>query len=316
MSDSAPVWPGSPAAALDVLGFGQCSLDHVLEVDGPPAFGGKERAGGYARLPGGQIATAVLACSRLGLRSGFVGSVGDDPAAEEVLAPLRRAGVELADVAVVEGATSQIAVIFVDRKSGERTVLWHRDPRLTLELSRLPLDRFGDARVVLLDAGDPELAVQAAGSARGAGRPVVLDADTPTPGIDALLRAVDFPVVSREFAIGRFGSPEAAVRALAEQGARLPVVTLGVRGALGAWRGELLESPAFAVDVRDSTGAGDVFHAGFAAGLLEGLGPAELLRFANAAAALSCSGFGAQGALPDRASIGAFLAEARTRRRP
>jgi sugar/nucleoside kinase (ribokinase family) len=145
---------------------------------------------------------------------------------------------------------------------------------------------------------------------------VVLDADTPTPGIDALLDAVDFPVVSREFAIGRFGSPEAAVRALAEHGARLPVVTLGVGGALALWRGQALASPAFAVDTRDTTGAGDVFHAAFTAALLDGRDARGLLRFANAAAALACRGFGAQGGLPSRSEIESFLAEAKPRIRP
>ncbi len=321
MSDAAhpePVWREASAegARFDVVGLGQCSLDHVLEVDGPPPFGGKERARDYARLPGGQIATALLACSRLGLRTAFVSAVGDDVAAPEVLDPLRAAGVDLSGVVVRPGATSQLAVIFVDRKSGERTVLWHRDPRLALEPSSLDLERFAEARAVLLDGGDIELSTAAAEAARAAGRPVVLDADTPAPGIDALLRAVDFPVVSREFAIGRFGSPEAAVRALAEQGARLPVVTLGVRGALAWWEGECLASPAFAVQARDTTGAGDVFHAAFTVGLLDGLDARALLRFANAAAALSCRGFGAQGGLPKRSEIESFLAEARPLIRP
>lgn len=312
-----PVWSEAAGASdCDVIGLGQCSLDHVLEVDGMPPFGGKERALGYARLPGGQIATALLACSRLGLRTAFVGSVGDDVAAPEVLDPLRSEGVDVTGVRVVAGATSQQAVILVDRKTGERTVLWHRDPRLALEPGSVPLARFARARALLLDAGDPELATEAAGAARAAGRPVVLDADTPTPGIDRLLRAADFPVVSREFAIGRFGSPEAAARALAEQGARLPVVTLGVRGAVGWWQGKALASPAFAVDARDTTGAGDVFHAAFTAGLLDGCDAPELLRFANASAALACCGFGAQGGLPTRSEIAAFLAEARPVVRP
>jgi len=313
-----PVWheAGSAEARWDVVGLGQCSLDHVLDVDGLPPFGGKERARGYARLPGGQIATALLACSRLGLRTAFVSSVGDDVAAPEVLDPLRAAGVDVSGVVVIPGATSQLAVIFVDRKTGERTVLWHRDPRLSLDPARLDSERFATARAVLLDGGDPELSTAAAGAARAAGRPVVLDADTPTPGIDALLRAADFPVVSREFAIGRFGGPEAAVRALAEQGARLPVVTLGVGGALAMWKGQTVASPAFAVDARDTTGAGDVFHAAFTAGLLDGRDAGGLLRFANAAAALACRGFGAQGELPKRSEIESFLAEARPLLRP
>ncbi len=317
MTPGEPVWrdPGD-GADWDVVGLGQSSLDHVVEVDGLPPFGGKERALGYARLPGGQIATALLACARMGLRCSFVGSVGEDAAADEILAPLAGAGIDLAGVVRTPGATSQLAVILVDRKTGERTVLWNRDPRLTLEADRLSLDPFTRGRLLLLDAGDPDAAARAARAVREAGRPVVLDADTPAPGIDALLRVVDFPVVSREFAIGRYGSPEAAVRTLAEQGARLPVVTLGVRGAVAWQAGGLLRSPAFAVEARDTTGAGDVFHAAFCVGLLDGLPAEELLRFANAAAALACRAFGAQGGLPTREQIAGFTAEARPLVRP
>ena len=313
---SGPVWregPGAAPADVDVVGFGQCSLDHVVDVEGLPPFGGKERAVGYARLPGGQIATALRACTRLGLSGAYLGSVGEDAAAAEVLAPLAAAGVDLSGVVRVPGAETQLAVILVDRGTGERTVLWHRDPKLSLEGVALDPARIARGRLLLLDAGDPLAAARAARVAREAGRAVVLDADTPGPGVDDLLRAVDFPVVSREFAYARFGGPEAALRAMARLGARLPVVTLGVDGALGWWEGQAIASPAFEVEARDTTGAGDIFHAGFGVGLLDGLDPLALLRFANAAAAVSCRGLGAQGGLPGREGIEAFLADARPR---
>jgi sugar/nucleoside kinase (ribokinase family) len=95
---------------------------------------------------------------------------------------------------------------------------------------------------------------------------------------------------------------------MAALGARLPVVTAGARGALARENGRTLASPAFAVSVVDTTGAGDAFHGAFAWGLARGLGAAELLRVANAAAALACTAPGAQGALPDAGELGALLA--------
>jgi sulfofructose kinase len=142
---------------------------------------------------------------------------------------------------------------------------------------------------------------------------VFADVDTVVPGVDELLRAVDFPIVSSQFAERRFGGPEEALRGLAELGARFPVVTLGERGAVGGAGGERLASPAFAVPVRDTTGAGDVFHGAFIVAVLEGAGAAQALRIANGAAAMNCRALGAQGGLPTRAELDAFLASAATR---
>lgn len=293
-----------------MVGLGQCSIDHVAVVDGFPPYAGKIAMTSYRRLPGGQIATALLACARLGLRTAFVSSVGDDGAAELVLAPLRAAGIDVSRVLEMPGAASQLALIVVDERRGERTVIWHRDPRLALPRARLERSDVERGRALHVDAGDPDVASWAARVARDAGRPVFADVDTVAPGVDDVLRAVDFPIVSSQFAEQRFGGPEEALRGLAELGARFPVVTLGERGAVG---GRCLASPAFEVEVRDTTGAGDVFHGAFIVAVLGGAGPERALRIANAAAAMNCRALGAQGGLPTPAELEAFLATAKTR---
>lgn len=285
--------------------MGQVSLDRVAVVDGLPAFAGKERMAEALELPGGQIATAARAAARLGLRVGLVTSVGDDGAGDRALAPVAEEGVELVAVKRVAGASSQLAFILVDRKSGERTVLWHRDPRLSLEIGDVPASAVREARLLHLDAGDPEAAAAAAGIARTAGVPVLLDADTFAPGLEPLLARVDYPIVSREFAEA-VGGPEAALEMLAGHGARFPVVTLGAEGCLGG-PPPGRPSPGLRTAVHDTTGAGDVFHAAFAWALLEGLSAAETMRAANAAAAWSCRALGAQGALPTRAELRRLL---------
>lgn len=312
MSD--PLLPGAMRRApFDVVGLGQCSIDHVAVVDGFPPFAGKVAMQRYLRLPGGQIATALLCCARLGLRAAFVSSVGDDGVAEAVLGPLRAAGVDVARVLEMPGASSQLALIVVDQRSGERTVIWYRDPRLAIPRERLARDDVERGRALHLDAGDPDVACWAAGVARAAGIPVFADVDTPAPGVDDVLRLVDFPIVSSQFAETRFGGPEAALRGLAKLGARFPVVTLGERGAIGGAGPAPLASPAFDVEALDTTGAGDVFHGAFICAALEGADAAGALRVANAAAAMNCRALGAQGGLPTRPELDAFLAEARAR---
>jgi sulfofructose kinase len=310
-ADRTPLWPRSSLARpVDVVGLGQCSLDHVCLVDGLPQFTGKDRILDYTRLPGGQVATALLACTRLGLRSAFLGSVGDDDAAERVLEPLRQAGVDVGGVRVVAGCPTQLAVILLDRASGERTVLWYRDTRLALRLQDLSRASIERARALHLDGGDPEVGIWASKVAREAGIPVILDVDTPVPGTAELLAHVDFPIVSHTFAERFFGSgsPREALRGLVGYGARMAVVTLGEIGALGRYGEREIESPAYRVPVVDTTGAGDVFHAAFVWALLEGSDAAGCLRAANAAAGMNCRAVGAQGGLPSRVALEAFLA--------
>lgn len=298
------------SGAVDVVGLGQCSLDHVCLVEGLPQFAGKDRILDYTRLPGGQVATALLACAKLGLRTAYLGSVGDDDAAERVLAPLRSAGVDVTGVRAVAGAPTQLAVILLDRASGERTVLWYRDPRLALRLQDLTRKRVEAGRVLHLDGGDPEVGIWASKVARESDIPVILDADTPVPGTAELLAHVDFPIVSHTFAETFFGTrdPREALRGLSSYGARMAVVTLGELGALARLGDREIESPAYRVAVADTTGAGDVFHAAFAFALLEGLDAEGCLRAANAAAGMNCRAVGAQGGLATREELEAFLA--------
>lgn len=300
--------PRAGARSLDLLGVGECSLDTRVLVEALPPPGGKGRVLEWRELPGGQVATALLAAARLGLRAAYAGAVGDDARAEPVLAPLRRAGVDVSRVVRVAGAATRAALILVERGTGERTVLGQRDEKLgegRAELAQLAL---GGARLLLLDASDLMLATALAERARAEGVPVLLDLDAAAPGFERLLAQVDFPVVSRGFAEAAYGGAEPALARLAALGARLPVVTLGAEGALAWAGGRRLASPGFAVEAVDTTGAGDVFHGAFAWGLLQGLGAAELLRVANAAAAFACTGPGAQGALPDAREIQALLA--------
>ncbi len=294
---------------LDVVGLGQCSLDQVARLPHVPPFAGKVEMLSWSEHAGGQIATAVLTCARLGLRTSFVTSVGDDRAGEACLAPLAREGVAIDGIKICPGVRSQGAMILVDEGSGERTVLWHREPGLRMVPGDVPTEVLDRARLLLLDAGDPELAAWAAGRMRAAGRPTVLDADTPGPAVRRLLGEVDHPIVPEAFARETFGTDrlDEALAAMVKAGARGPVITRGPAGAVALLDGERIEAPAFAVPVVDTTGAGDVFHGAFAWGLLQGFPPQGLLRLANAAAGMSCGARGAQGGLPTESALKDFL---------
>jgi sugar/nucleoside kinase (ribokinase family) len=296
----------------DVIGLGENSLDRLISLADFPCAGGKTDGVDLGTHPGGQVAGAILGCAKLGLRCAYLGVVGDDAAAEEALAPLRRAGVNLDGVVRRLDAQTRSATIFVRESDGERSVLVRRDPGLDASKQDFSARALEGTRLLHLDATDPDLALWAARQAERAGIPISLDLDEAVPGVESLLERVQFPVVSRLFARAWGGGKgiEAGLERIAESSAcRLAVATREREGALALWQGQWVQAPGFAVDVLDSTGAGDAFRAGFIWGLLRGQDVHQILRTANAVAALACQAVGAQSGLPDQTQLSSWLSK-------
>jgi sugar/nucleoside kinase (ribokinase family) len=297
---------------FDVVGLGLNAVDHIIVVPEYPAFNTKIRLQTASRQPGGQIATALTALARLGCRTRYVGKVGDDDAGNLQLARLAAEGIEHQYVQQIAQARNQIAFIIIDATNGERTIIWDRDERLAISPTELDRAVITSGRVLHLDGHDVAADIQAATWAREAGIPVVIDVDNFYPGADKLLPLIDFLVTSSDFPTRATGirEPRAALVQLKEQSnAYFVAMTLGKEGVLAYHEGEFLSVAGFEIDCRDTTGAGDAFHAGFIFGLLQDLSIIDTLRFANAVAALKCQDYGAQSGLPTLAAVTAFLAE-------
>ncbi len=183
---------------IDVVGLGLNATDTVLLVDGFPALGGKERLLGSLFQAGGQVATALVTCRRLGLRARYIGRVGDDAAGRLQLASLRREGVDVRYVRVSRGTPNQVGYIVVDQSSGERTVFWDRHPRLAVRPREVPRSAILTARALHVDGCDVEACRQAARWARAAGIPVTADVDTLYRGLEKLLPWVDHLIASAD----------------------------------------------------------------------------------------------------------------------
>ena len=299
---------------FDVLAVGLNSIDLLAVVDGHPAANAKMQMQGYAELPGGQSASAAAALARLGLRTRYIGRIGDDDFGRRGLESLRAEGVDVSHVVTVPGATSQFAVILVDRQSGSRTVVWNRHPGLAMSPSDVPADDVCAARVLLVDCHETAAVTAAAAEARRVGTRTVVDVERGRPGIDELLRHIDVIIAAEGFPAEYTGAAslgEALARLQRDTGAPVVCVTLGDEGSLCLAAGREIATPAFRLPVVDSTGAGDVFRSGFIAGWLYGRDAAELeevLRWANAVAALKCRALGARAACPTLAQLHAFLA--------
>ncbi len=287
---------------VDLVGLGLNATDTVLLVREYPARGAKVSCEPPLVLPGGQVATVTAACATWG------GKLGEDAPAALHRREFARLGVE-ARIAVAPGAPSPHSYILVD-PLGERTVLNQRDARLRLRPEEICREWVVPARALHVDGFDTEAAVLAAGWAREADVPVIADLDEIYPGVERLLPLVDHLIVSRDFAQRLMGEPRLrpALQAMhARYGNTVSAATLGEEGVL-AWDGErFLLVPAFGVAVVDTTGAGDLFHAGYIYGLLQGWALEERLRFSCAAAALNCTARGARGRIAPLGDIGRLL---------
>ena len=304
--------PDRDAHPFDVVGFGLNSIDLVAVVAEYPIPNTKQRLQRFARLPGGQMATAMATCAKLGWRARYIGSFGDDELGAVSRESLTSQSVDIGAARIVAGATNQFAVILVDARSGERTVLWDRHPALNMEPADVSREAVTSGRLLIVDCHQTAAAALAARYAREAGIPTIVDVEKVRPGIGDLLQHIDAIIAAEEFPAALTGHEDLG-RALEvmgrDSGASLVCVTLGDRGSLAWCNGHEIRTPPFQVDCVDSTGAGDVFRGAFAAACLAmpDADIEEVLRYANAAAALSCRALGSWGALPGAEEIEQFM---------
>lgn len=296
----------------DVVGVGQNSVDNLLVLPRWP-----EPAGALSKLRirtsevrcGGQTATAMAACARLGLSAKYIGPVGSDANGTLVRRELAAAGVDISDVLVCD-VPNGTAVVLIDETSGERVVLWNRDERLRLADGHVRPAMLAGARLVHVDDGDTAAAVSVARTAREMGIVVTSDIDKSLPLTEELIGIVSYPIMAGHVPSALTGEDdiETALEKLGRRLQKTLVVTLGAGGAMALEGGRLIRQPAFEVRAVDTTGAGDVFRAGFIYSILRGAGMEETLRFSCAAAAASCTRIGAIAGAPDLPEVEALLA--------
>jgi sugar/nucleoside kinase (ribokinase family) len=293
---------------VDLVGVGLNATDTLIHVSSFPLSGSKIEYEAETVMPGGQVASTVIACQTWGLRTRYVGKLGDDDASRLHTQEFLRAGTE-AHLIHVPATPSARSLILVDR-TGERTVLCRRDRRLLLQPAELNREWIVNARLLHIDGHDTAAAILAARWAREAGVLVIADLDDTYEGVDELLHNIDFLIVSRDLPARLTGEPnlKTALRAMQSRyGCSLAAATLGADGVL-AWDGKQFHhAPAFHVPVVDTTGAGDIFHAGFIYGLLQGWRLSRTLDFSCAAAAINCMAEGARGGICPVDQIESFM---------
>lgn len=304
---------------FDVLGIGLNATDTLILMSHFPAYAGKAAFDSEILSPGGQVASAMVACAKLGLRVKYIGTVGDDERGRIQIESLRQSSINLDDVEIRKNCANQTAYILIDRKTGERTVLWKRDDCLRLDPASITVEQITSARLLHIDAHDTAAVARAAEIAHQHQIPVTVDVDTLYHGFDRVLPHVDYLVASSEFPV-QWTNERDPLRALQmiQEEYHLPVaaMTLGAHGSLARVGGKFVYSPAFVVNCVDTTGAGDVFHGAFCYSVLQKMSMSETLEFSNAMAALNCTALGARGGISTIQEARALIERAERRSHP
>ncbi len=299
---------------FDAAGFGVNAVDHLMVVPEYPDPNTNTQLTKYMQGAGGQTASAIVALQRLGKRTAYAGRFGTDAEGHFGLQSLKDEGVDVEFAEVIEGARTQVGIIIIEAKRGERTVLWKRDERLAYAIQDAPVELAGRARVLHIDSHDPLACAYMAREARAAGTIVSADIDNVYEGLPELLPLIDVLISSKEFPrllTGVEDDRAALAEIKARYGCALVGLTKGGRGATVLCEGGFLETPAFQVPggCVDTTGAGDAFHGGFLYGLLQGEEIEMSLKIGCAVAALGCRALGARTGLPTREELNDFLKE-------
>ncbi|EGV19301.1 PfkB family carbohydrate kinase [Thiocapsa marina] len=302
ISDPAESVRAHPAGS--VLGVGIAVLDLVNEVEVYPAEDDEVRALALRRVRGGNVTNSLAVLSQLGHPCRWVGTLGDDAAADLILDDLAGHGIEARDAVRVPGGTTPTSSILLSRAGGSRTIVHFRDlPELSAEdFGRVSLA--GLARVHFEGRNPQETARMIRRVREEAPEvPISVELEKHRPGIEALLHGPQVLLASRAYAhaVG-FEDPDAFLEdLLMHSDARLCVVARGAEGAAFLERGGHVQRvPAYVpTRVVDTLGAGDVFNAGVIHGLLEDLPAAEAVEQAVKLAGLKC---GHPGIVTERAS--------------
>ena len=276
---------------IEVFGLGQCTVDRLGQVESFPAADGKQQFSDMVVQCGGPVATALYALARWGRRCAFAGVVGDDAEGGVIREDLEAVGVDTSQMLVREGCRSQYAFIAVERGSGRRMIFWQQPTGAPPAVGEIELPA---CEMFLTDGLFPEASVEIAKRSKR----VVVDAGTLREGTEALLDHAHVFVASESFAKEFADSPEEACARMRERGVELAGVTLGADGYVASFGDTLLHGAAHAVEAVDTTGCGDIFHAGLIEGLLRDWPTGKALDFAAWAAARCAAEVGGRAGIP------------------
>ena len=295
------------------MGIGHIAYDTFGVLDTMPATDTAAWLEHLENQGGGAASQAMVAASRLGMKAGVAGMVGDDPEGLFLKKDLEKEGVNTEGVFVKAGAQTSRAFVVVENSTGRRTIFVHPGSMPELAFNEAIKNLIQQSRLIHLDATVYDLAYEAALCAKSLGIPVSLDGCEIKAGREKtqkLIGLTDILITNESYPglVSCIDDKERALLALARLG---PSVVIATQGKNGAWLAEgdrIIPFPAFDVRVKDTTGAGDVFHGAFLAAYLRNAAVPEAIRYASACSALNCMSLGGRRGIPNRETLESYIA--------
>ncbi|HPO12870.1 MAG TPA: PfkB family carbohydrate kinase [Candidatus Hydrogenedentes bacterium] len=292
--------------AVRIVGAGIACLDYIVAAPQVP-WGDTAHVSAFCIQGGGLVATALVACARLGAETTLYSLLGDDEITASILAELHEENVGTQGVRKIPGGASPFSFIHVNEQDGERTIFHRPGQNLTWPADeRFP--HLENADAMLVDHCYPDLALAAVNEACARNVPVIADTE-PEEKHHAWLEGVNVLIAPHHFAdrLGFTGNPEKALAAIHAFGPDIAVITLGSKGWVCSDGTNITFGKAFPVNVVDTLGAGDVFHGAFAFGWAQHWDAPRCCEFASAVAALKCTKPGGRAGIPDLATTLEFI---------
>jgi sugar/nucleoside kinase (ribokinase family) len=305
-----------PAPRIAAVGL--ASWDRIIQVDHYPAAGRYAIVEATASLPGGTTSNSAVTLARLGSTVSLAARIGDDAEGVSLRDTLDREGVTTDWLRTVPGSATDGATVIVSSVPRDRTIYWHQGARL-VRGDRLDISGIFGHDVVLLDVDDAplcrflvDLPAHTLPTARILGTLTYL-VDQSLPDAFEIALRYDVLIGNRRDLLALTGQPTlddaiAHVQsAMPGANLRAGVVTCGADGATAFTRSERWDAAAFPIDVVDTTGAGDAFAGAVAYAMACRWDWPQVIRFANAVAALSTRSLGAQTSLPTWEEVAELL---------
>ncbi|MRR16183.1 MAG: sugar kinase [Deltaproteobacteria bacterium] len=286
-----------------IFGIGQCSLDYIGLIPAYPLPDVKCEFSNLVIQGGGPVATALVALKRWGLDCHMAGVAGDDDFGGQIAASLIQEGIDTSGLMIRRNELSQFAFVVSEPYKGRRTIFWQRPTGRALEPEEINVDILLRSSALHIDGLFPEASLFACRKAKEAGIPVIVDAGTLRDGILEIAGLSDCFVASETFSNAFAETHQETCRKLAGMGIRITGVTLGARGYMALIDGHFIFREAYPVEAIDTTGCGDVFHAGLTFGIVHGWDAGKSLDLGAWAASLVSLQTGGRRGIPSRREV-------------
>lgn len=283
-----------------IFGIGQCSLDYIGLIPAYPPPDVKCEFSNLVVQGGGPVATALVALQRWGLDGYMAGVVGDDDFGAQITAFLSGEGINTSGLQIRNRQHSQFAFIACEPSTARRTIFWQRPTGPALQPGEININILLKSAALHTDGLFPEASLFACRKAKEAGVPVIVDAGTLRDGMLELARVSDCFITSEIFSNAFAETPVETCRKLADMGVKLAGVTLGAKGYIALTDGCFISKEAYPAETIDTTGCGDVFHAGVTYGIVHGWNAEKCLDLGAWAASKVSEHMGGRSGIPRR----------------